>query len=53
MKNFQVNEQEAVNVVLRERNAQESCKKLVDISCGRGNMDDIIVMVINLENFVL
>lgn len=49
---FQVNEQEAVNVVLRERNAQESCKKLVDISCRRGNMDDITVMVVNLENFI-
>ncbi|XWS21960.1 hypothetical protein CRYUN_Cryun30bG0102900 [Craigia yunnanensis] len=48
-----VNEQEAVNVVLRERNTQESCKKLVDISCGRGNVDDITVMVVNLENFVL
>ncbi|XVF63436.1 hypothetical protein PTKIN_Ptkin09bG0087000 [Pterospermum kingtungense] len=48
-----VNEQEAVNVVLRERNAQESCKKLVDISCGRGNLDDITVMVVNLENFIL
>lgn len=49
---FQVNEQEAVNVVLRERNAQESCKKLVDISCRRGNMDDITVMVVNLEKFI-
>ncbi|XP_022718389.1 probable protein phosphatase 2C 2 isoform X1 [Durio zibethinus] len=48
-----VNEQEAVNVVLRERNVQESCKKLVDISCGRGNIDDITVMVVNLENFAL
>lgn len=54
MDNFalQVNEQEAVDVVLRDRNSVESCKKLVDMSFSRGNMDDITVMVINLHNFM-
>uniref|UniRef100_A0A6N2MBZ8 PPM-type phosphatase domain-containing protein n=1 Tax=Salix viminalis TaxID=40686 RepID=A0A6N2MBZ8_SALVM len=47
-----VNEQEAVDVILRENNSVESCKKLVDKSFSRGNMDDITVMVINLQNFV-
>ncbi|KAF2297059.1 hypothetical protein GH714_016210 [Hevea brasiliensis] len=47
-----VNEQEAVDVVLRDGNSVESCKKLVDMSFGRGNMDDITVMVINLHNFL-
>lgn len=48
-----VNEQEAVNVILKDNNnSVESCKKLVDMSFGRGNMDDITVMVINLQNFV-
>ncbi|KAF9670530.1 hypothetical protein SADUNF_Sadunf13G0078600 [Salix dunnii] len=47
-----VSEQEAVDVILRENNSVESCKKLVDKSFSRGNMDDITVMVINLQNFV-
>ncbi|CAK7328839.1 unnamed protein product [Dovyalis caffra] len=47
-----VNEQEAVDVILRDKNSVESCKKLVDISFSRGNMDDITVMAINLQNFV-
>ena len=47
-----MNEQEAVDVILRENNSVESCKKLVDKSFSRGNMDDITVMVINLQNFV-
>ncbi|KAJ6433715.1 hypothetical protein OIU84_017419 [Salix udensis] len=47
-----VDEQEAVDVILRENNSVESCKKLVDKSFSRGNMDDITVMVINLQNFV-
>ncbi|KAJ9129347.1 hypothetical protein P3X46_033868 [Hevea brasiliensis] len=47
-----VNEQEAVDVVLRDGNSVESCKKLIDMSFGRGNMDDITVMVINLHNFL-
>ena len=50
---LQVNEQEAVDVILKDNNnSVESCKKLVDMSFGRGNMDDITVMVINLQNFV-
>ena len=48
----QVNDQEAVDVVLREKNLLMSCKKLVDMSSSRGSMDDITVMVIDLLNFV-
>ncbi|GMY07928.1 probable protein phosphatase 2C 2 [Fagus crenata] len=47
-----VNDQEAVDAVLREKHLLVSCKKLVDMSFSRGNMDDITVMVINLQNFV-
>ncbi|KAJ6696930.1 hypothetical protein OIU85_003304 [Salix viminalis] len=46
-----VNEQEAVDLILRDKNSIESCKKLVDISLSRGNSDDITVMVINLRDF--
>ncbi|GAB4845072.1 hypothetical protein Ancab_038478 [Ancistrocladus abbreviatus] len=45
-----VDEQEAVDIVLKERVSAQSCKKLVDISCSRGNKDDITVMVVNLQN---
>ncbi|KAK9995154.1 hypothetical protein SO802_024857 [Lithocarpus litseifolius] len=47
-----VSDQEAVDVVLREKNLLMSCKKLVDMSSSRGSMDDITVMVIDLLNFV-
>lgn len=47
-----VNEQEAVDLVLKHNNSVKSCKKLVDISSNRGNKDDITVMVINLQNFI-
>lgn len=47
-----INVQEAVDVVSRNKNSVESCKKLIDISSSRGNMDDITVMVINLDKFV-
>ncbi|XP_044475183.1 probable protein phosphatase 2C 2 [Mangifera indica] len=47
-----VNEQEAVDVVSRDNNSLESCKKLIEISSSRGNMDDITVMVIKLQKFV-
>lgn len=47
-----VNDQEAVDLVLREKNPLESCKKLVDLSTNRGNKDDITVMVINLQRFI-
>lgn len=47
-----VNAQEAVDVVSRNKSSMESCKKLIDISSSRGNMDDITVMVINLDKFV-
>lgn len=47
-----VNDQEAVDVVLREKNWLMSCKRLIHMSSSRGNMDDITVMVINLQNFV-
>ncbi|PIN22329.1 Serine/threonine protein phosphatase [Handroanthus impetiginosus] len=46
-----VSDQEAVDVVSREKNLLESCRKLVDISSSRGNRDDITVMMINLHNF--
>lgn len=46
-----VNEQEAVDIILRGKNSTESCKKLVDMSLSRGNIDDITVMVINLRSF--
>ncbi|XP_015888481.3 probable protein phosphatase 2C 74 [Ziziphus jujuba] len=45
-----VDEQEAVDVVLRD-NSVNSCKKLIDMSTSRGNMDDVTVMVINLQSF--
>jgi protein phosphatase 1L len=48
---LQVNEQEAVDLILRGKNSIESCKKLVDMSLSRGNIDDITVMVINLRSF--
>ncbi|KDP45605.1 hypothetical protein JCGZ_17212 [Jatropha curcas] len=47
-----VDVQEAVDVISRDKNSVESCKKLVDMSFSRGNMDDITVMVINLQNFM-
>ncbi|KAA8528035.1 hypothetical protein F0562_035096 [Nyssa sinensis] len=47
-----VNDQEAVDVVLRDKSLLESCKKLVNISSTRGNIDDITVMVIKLQKFV-
>ncbi|KAK7836263.1 putative protein phosphatase 2c 53 [Quercus suber] len=47
-----VNDQEAVDVVLRDKNLLMSCKKLVDMFSSRGSMDDITVMVIDLLNFV-
>ncbi|XP_043720779.1 probable protein phosphatase 2C 74 [Telopea speciosissima] len=47
-----VNNQEAVDVVLKHKITLESCKKLVDISSRRGNKDDATVMVINLQNFL-
>ncbi|KAL9245154.1 hypothetical protein vseg_018836 [Gypsophila vaccaria] len=47
-----VSDQEAIDVVLNEENAMESCKKLIDLSSNRGNRDDITVMVIDLYKFV-
>ncbi|CAL5438952.1 unnamed protein product [Camellia sinensis] len=48
-----VNDQEAVDVVLKnKKNSQESCRKLVDMSLGRGNRDDITIMVIDVQQFV-
>ncbi|XP_059631009.1 probable protein phosphatase 2C 2 [Cornus florida] len=48
-----VNDQEAVDVVLRETDSLKSCRKLVDLSSSRGNIDDITVMVINLQKFIV
>ncbi|KAI5668931.1 hypothetical protein M9H77_18784 [Catharanthus roseus] len=47
-----VGEQEAVDVISGSKNLVESCKKLVDITSSRGNIDDVTVMVINLQSFV-
>ncbi|KAI6691331.1 hypothetical protein NL676_028159 [Syzygium grande] len=46
-----VSDQEAVDLVSKQINSQESCKKLVELACSRGSMDDITVMLINLQNF--
>ncbi|KAF8025452.1 hypothetical protein BT93_F2324 [Corymbia citriodora subsp. variegata] len=46
-----VSDQEAVDLVSKQRNLQESCKKLVELACSKGSMDDITVMLVNLQNF--
>ncbi|KAL5843268.1 hypothetical protein ACOSQ4_009226 [Xanthoceras sorbifolium] len=47
-----VDVQEAVDVVSKDKkNTIESCKKLIELSSSRGNMDDITIMVINLQKF--
>ncbi|XP_052188560.1 probable protein phosphatase 2C 74 [Diospyros lotus] len=49
-----VNEQEAVDAVLDNgKNSVESCKKLVEMSRSRGNTDDITVMVVDLQQFMI
>ncbi|XP_060175585.1 probable protein phosphatase 2C 2 [Lycium barbarum] len=47
-----VSDQEAVDVVSKEKSSILACKKLVDMSARRGNLDDITVMVINLQSFL-
>lgn len=47
-----VKNQEAVDVIRRENSSVESCRKLVDMSCSRGNLDDTTVVVINLQKFL-
>ncbi|XP_042391775.1 probable protein phosphatase 2C 74 [Zingiber officinale] len=47
-----VTNQEAVDVVSRHGSLLESCKVLIELSCRRGNKDDITVMVIQLKSFV-
>ncbi|CAL9154802.1 unnamed protein product [Musa hybrid cultivar] len=47
-----VENQEAVDVVSRQSNAMKSCRDLIEISCRRGNRDDITVMVIDLQKFI-
>ncbi|CAL9055361.1 probable protein phosphatase 2C 74 isoform X1 [Musa acuminata AAA Group] len=47
-----VGNQEAVDVVSRQSNAMKSCRDLIEVSCGRGNRDDITVMVIDLQKFI-
>lgn len=39
-------------MVLRGKSRLDSCKELVDLSFGRGNTDDVTVMVVDLESFV-
>ncbi|OVA14559.1 Protein phosphatase 2C (PP2C)-like domain [Macleaya cordata] len=46
-----VTNQEAVDLILREKGSTESCKKLINISSSRGSKDDITVMVVHLQNF--
>ncbi|KAG0485130.1 hypothetical protein HPP92_009209 [Vanilla planifolia] len=46
-----VSNQEAVDVVLKQRISLKSCKELLEMSCSRGNMDDITVMVVDLQSF--
>uniref|UniRef100_A0A803PKP4 PPM-type phosphatase domain-containing protein n=1 Tax=Cannabis sativa TaxID=3483 RepID=A0A803PKP4_CANSA len=45
-------DREAVDIVLRENSTLKACKRLVDMSSSRGNMDDITVMVVKLHNFM-
>ncbi|KAK4341195.1 hypothetical protein RND71_039696 [Anisodus tanguticus] len=47
-----VSDQEAVDVVSKEKSSILSSKRLVDMSARRGNLDDITVMVINLQSFL-
>ncbi|KAL0917665.1 hypothetical protein M5K25_012744 [Dendrobium thyrsiflorum] len=46
-----VSNQEAVDVVRQRKNSMQSCKDLVEISCSRGNRDDVTVMVVDLRSF--
>ncbi|XP_010275017.1 PREDICTED: probable protein phosphatase 2C 74 [Nelumbo nucifera] len=46
-----VTNQEAVDVLLKNKISIESCKKLVDLSSSRGNKDDTTVMVVDLSKF--
>ncbi|WOL02389.1 putative protein phosphatase 2C 74 [Canna indica] len=47
-----VTNQEAVDVVGKERDSMKACKELVELSCRRGSRDDITVMVVDLQNFL-
>ncbi|KAK8921228.1 putative protein phosphatase 2C 77 [Platanthera zijinensis] len=47
-----VSNQEAVDVVMKHSSSIQSCKDLVEISCSRGNRDDITVMVVDLRVLV-
>ncbi|WOL01582.1 putative protein phosphatase 2C 74 [Canna indica] len=47
-----VTNQEAVDVISKQSNCTKSCKELIEMSCRRGNRDDITVMVIHLEKFM-
>ncbi|XP_020694345.1 probable protein phosphatase 2C 74 isoform X1 [Dendrobium catenatum] len=46
-----VSNQEAVDVVRQRKNSMQACKDLVEISCSRGNRDDVTVMVVDLRSF--
>ncbi|GAB2271140.1 hypothetical protein Dimus_005987 [Dionaea muscipula] len=48
-----VDEQEAVGIITRDGVSMQSCKKLIDTSCSRGNKDDITVMLINLQKILV
>lgn len=46
-----VSNQEAVDLVAKTRKSVQSCKDLVEISCSRGNRDDITVMIVDVRSF--
>ncbi|CAA6663920.1 unnamed protein product [Spirodela intermedia] len=48
----QVSIEEAAEIVAEHRSSVQSCRRLVDMSSGRGCRDDITVMVVDLRRFV-
>ncbi|KAG6578314.1 putative protein phosphatase 2C 2, partial [Cucurbita argyrosperma subsp. sororia] len=53
-----VNDQEAVDEVTREmgrkdNDGMKACKRLMEMSFRRGNMDDVTVMVVHLQHFII
>ncbi|KAH7685174.1 protein phosphatase 1L protein [Dioscorea alata] len=48
-----VSNQEAIDAVFKSKDMKKSCKELVEMSWSRGSRDDITVMVVDLQKFVL
>ncbi|XP_023549742.1 probable protein phosphatase 2C 30 [Cucurbita pepo subsp. pepo] len=53
-----VKDQEAVDEVMREMGRKDNdgmnaCKRLMEMSFRRGNMDDVTVMVVHLQHFII